>query len=362
MRTAFFIILLLHALIHLMGFIKGFQLAEIKELHLPVSRTGGLFWLLAAGLLLISAALFFMKNEFWWVPAIAGALLSQVLVILWWQDAKAGTAANALVLLVAASSWGTAMFDRGTSLQIDAILNVHAGTAGSLITMDDLAHLPEPVSRWLNRSGVLGHRRIRAVQLSQTAQMKMRPEQEKWYGANAGQTFVVNEPSFVWTVRMYMNPFMEIQGRDVFQGGKGSMKIKMDGLVSLVDASGPRIDEGTLQRYLGEMVWFPTAAIDPAVRWEQTGVHSARATLKVGETEGSGEFHFNEAGDMVRFEAMRFYGNEPDAKRYPWVITSNEFADPAGLRIPVDMEATWRFEDREWTWLKLRLDSISYTY
>jgi hypothetical protein len=37
MKTAIIVIILLHGLIHLMGFVKSFGLADISELTLPIS-------------------------------------------------------------------------------------------------------------------------------------------------------------------------------------------------------------------------------------------------------------------------------------------------------------------------------------
>jgi hypothetical protein len=45
MKIAFFLIVLLHGLIHLFGFVKGFELREVKELTLPISKTLGVVWL-----------------------------------------------------------------------------------------------------------------------------------------------------------------------------------------------------------------------------------------------------------------------------------------------------------------------------
>jgi hypothetical protein len=42
-------LLLLHGLIHLLGFSKAYQLAELKEFMKPVSRPAGILWLPAYG-------------------------------------------------------------------------------------------------------------------------------------------------------------------------------------------------------------------------------------------------------------------------------------------------------------------------
>lgn len=88
-----------HGLIHLMGFAKAFKLAEIKELTLPISKPAGLIWLLSALIFVVSAALLWGNQDMWWLVAVAGIVLSQILIFMYWRDAKFGTIANGIILL-----------------------------------------------------------------------------------------------------------------------------------------------------------------------------------------------------------------------------------------------------------------------
>ncbi len=54
----------------------------------------------------------------------------------------------------------------------------------------------------------------------------------------------------------------------MFKDGKGSMIIKVLSLINVVnDSNNEKINQGTLQRYLGEITWFPTAAVSPYIKW-----------------------------------------------------------------------------------------------
>jgi len=105
MKTAIITIILLHGLIHLMGFVKAFSLAEISELTLPIGRGWGILWLIAALLLILSGVLFWMNLTAWWIPAIIGLILSQILVFAFWQDARFGTIPNVLILIFLVSGF-----------------------------------------------------------------------------------------------------------------------------------------------------------------------------------------------------------------------------------------------------------------
>lgn len=218
--------------------------------------------------------------------------------------------------------------------------------------------LPAPVKTWLLKSGALEREPVWLGRITQQARMRTKPEDPAWREATALQYTRANTPAFIWTVKMPLLPGLRILGRDSFLGGKGQMRITLNGLISLVHARGSQIDEGSLQRYLGEIVWFPSLATLPEIRWEGIDSLTARATLKTGGTSGSATFHFDEAGDFVRFEALRYRDARPGAGRYPWVLTVQAYRRFEGVRIPSRMQATWRLPGGDWTWLELEISDL----
>ena len=105
MKTAIILIILLHGLIHLMGFAKAFNLAEINELTLPISPGWGLIWMIAALTLILSGVLWMLNMSLWWIPAIIGVILSQILVFVFWQDARFGSLPNLIILIFIVSGF-----------------------------------------------------------------------------------------------------------------------------------------------------------------------------------------------------------------------------------------------------------------
>ena len=92
-------VLVVHGLIHALGFVQGFRLAVLAPLHQPIGPGAGLLWLAAALLLVAGGALLLAGARRWWAPALAGVVLSQMLIVSAWQDAKYGMVANAIVLV-----------------------------------------------------------------------------------------------------------------------------------------------------------------------------------------------------------------------------------------------------------------------
>ena len=360
LRLFFLILLGLHGLIHLLGFIQAFGWWQLPALRLVISRPTGLGWLMAALLLGFTAGLYALRHPWWWLAGIVAAGFSQALIFGVWSEARWGSLFNLLLLLVALGGLSTYRFGRMVAEDRQG-LEASTAAAADLLQPRAIDSLPLPVQRWLAVSGALDQPLPRLVYCEQSAQMKLQPGQSAWQPAQARQVVSLDPPGFVWDVRLDMGPGLPVLGRDRYQHGRGEMLIKLLGLVPVVNSRGnPRIDEGSLQRYLGEIVWYPQAAALPYLTWEPRDERSALATMSWGGISGQGTFFFDESGHFSRFEALRYRGDSPEAARAPWVIEVLERQAVAGLIIPVHMQATWKLPEGDWTWLDLRITGVSY--
>jgi len=252
-------------------------------------------------------------------------------------------------------------FDRNVSQEINQMFSKAKDKEASVIKAKDINHLPEFVQKWLTNSGILGQKKIQTVRLKQKALLKMKPNQKKWQKASAEQYFTTEEPAFIWKVDMQMMPLIKVKGRDMFSEGKGEMMMKIFGLFPVVNQrNNEKINSGALQRYLAEIVWFPSAALSPYINWEKEDEHSAKAFMTYKGTKGSGTFTFDEIGNFAKFSAPRYMGGDEDAELREWVITVQETKVMSGIRIPVKLEVTWKLEAGDWTWLKLEITDIEY--
>ena len=93
-----------------MGFAKAFDYGNITQLTKEISKPEGMVWLLTAFLFITATVLFPLKNVSWPIFCIVAVIMSQVLIINIWSDAKFGTIANAIILIVAIAGWATQNF------------------------------------------------------------------------------------------------------------------------------------------------------------------------------------------------------------------------------------------------------------
>lgn len=211
-----------------------------------------------------------------------------------------------IVVLIASSiTIGNITFNKKVKNEVGDLFNKSKETKPEVVTDTDMEGLPEPVQKWLKNSQIIGKERIFTVRLKQKGVIRTE-EGQPWMPAEAEQYFTIDEPGFIWKTKVRMNSLLYLVGRDKYYEGKGNMLIKFKALMSVVDARGKEIDQGTMLRYLGETVWFPTAALSNYIKWESIDSDSARANMSYGRVTVSAVFKFNENGEVINFVCKRY--------------------------------------------------------
>lgn len=362
MKILYIILVMVHGLIHLLGFVKGFGFKEIKELTISVSKPMGLIWLSAVILIWTYGILYLFNPRHTWIVGIVVVAVSQTLIIIFWKDARFGTIPNILILLVSMASLGYHNYQKLVLKDTRLLVSKNVSIENKIVNESVIHHLPEPVKNWLRNSGAIGKPYISVGKVTQTAQLRMKAEQERWMSATAIQHTTIDSPGFIWTVDVKMNGLINFQGRDKFESGKGEMLIKMNSLINIVHEKGEKLDEASLQRFLGEMVWFPSLALSPYINWEPINDSAAKATMAYKGTKGSGTFYFNSNGDVIKFSAMRFKGNRTEDVRHEWIMNITDYKTFDGIKVPARMTSTWKLDKTDWTWLKLEISEIKYQF
>src|SRR5437763_13949230 len=159
-----------------------------------------------------------------------------------------------------------------------ALLQHSEQAQSCLITQDQVLVLPEVAQRYLRYAQAVGKEPIRTVRLTQHGSMRTQPGQ-KWLPMVAEQYFTTTPPAFLWHATVLLFPFVSISATDRFSDGHGNMRIKLLSVIPMGNASGSEMDQSEMQRYLAEMIWFPTAWLSDAIEWQAIDAHSVKATM-----------------------------------------------------------------------------------
>lgn len=222
--------------------------------------------------------------------------------------------------------------------------------------------LPEPVRRFFAAVLRPGQPQIHAVELHQTGEFFVNGS---WRPLRAHQRFSVNPPAMVWDASIRMAPLLAVRVRDGYVRGEGLMHAEFAAVYPMVDQrGGHELNEGALQRFLGEAGWFPTALLPgPNTTWTAIDAHSARVTLHDGGTTASLRYRFDDEGRIAEVYSPARY-REVNGKYVatPWRARTLAYGAHEGVRIPTELEVAWLLPDGPMPYWRGRINDIRYSY
>jgi hypothetical protein len=362
-KLAFAVLLALHGAVHLLGFAKGFGLAEVAALKQPVSRAGGVLWLLAAALFLAAGALLYAAPVRWWVAAAPALLLSQALILGAWADARFGTVANAVVLApLAVTLLGLAPWSLRAEYRREVAKRPPAAAApDDLVTEAELAPLPPLVRRYLQRAGAVGRPHVRGFEARFHGRIR-NGVGAPWMDFVAEQRTTFDPPVrlFFMTASRAGIPFAALH---VFAGRDATMRVRAASLVDVVDARGPEMNRSETVTFFNDLCLLaPGALVDAKVRWEALDARSVRATYTRGDETISAVLTFDAQGDLTGFvSGDRFMSSDGRTYRnLPWSTPVRGWREQAGARVLERGEATWKTPEGDFTYGEFILEQIRY--
>jgi len=301
MRWAMASGILLHGLIHLLGFVRSAGLADLPQLTQDISPRMGLVWLGAGLGLTSSAVLLLLAPRFWWAVALPAVLLSQGAIFSAWSDAKVGTLANLVVLALAVYGLAAqgpmslrAEYRRATTV------GPEERVVTDVVTDDDLVGLPAPVRSWVHRAGAVGQPVVTHFRAAWAGRIRADPA-DPWMDFTAEQVNRIDAPERFFFMDARRGRF-PVDVLHVFRNGSASMRVRLLSLLPLVRATGPELTRAETVTLFNDLaILAPGALVDPGIRWEAIGPREARGHYTAGGNTVSAVLTFNEAGELIDF-------------------------------------------------------------
>jgi hypothetical protein len=301
MKVAFTILLLVHGLIHSMGFLKAFDLARLPQLRLPISRPLGILWLVAGLAMLGTAVALYAWPRGSWVIGAVALVASQAAIMPSWADAKWGTAANVFVLL--GSAWGflaAGPLSLRAEFEDEVARGLGRSTRQARVSEQDLAALPPPVQRYLRYVGVVGQPRVQNYRVRFSGRIRSGPS-AAWMPLTAEQYSFADRPTrlFFMQARMFGLP---VEALHEYVDQQASMRVKVLSVARMVNARGAGFTAAETVTLFDDMcVMAPATLIDPAIRWEPVDETHTRAAFTAAGHTITATLVFDDEGRLIDF-------------------------------------------------------------
>ncbi len=362
LKIIFCIIIIVHGLIHLMGFVKAFKLSPMEQLTQPISKPVGLLWLLAALLFLAAIFLFLLRHELWWIIAALAIIISQTLIIFLWRDAKFGTIANLIILLPVIVAFMNALpssFQNVYKTEVQKRLKPI--TDISVVSEEDIKHLPDPVKKYLHYVGAIGKPKVHNCWVVFKGSMK-RTIESNWMDICSRQYNFFDDPARFFYIKsaLFGIPF---DGLHAYAGNSAVMQIRVASLIQVVNARGEKMNQGENVTMFNDMCLLaPATLTDKNIKWETIDSLTVKARFTNNNITIGALIYFNEKGELTNFVSDdRYYcADGKNYYSYKWSTPVKEYKDFDGRKVPSYGEAIWHMPEGEFSYARFSTQEVKY--
>lgn len=357
MRTVILVCIMIHGIIHLLGFIKAFQVRGLDRFASSLSKKWGILWLIACLFFMATGAAYWLDVDFWWVVGLTAVLLSQVLILFSWSDARWGTLLNLLIVLISMIGFQSWNFERQYREEVRASLLQNQNVKPDTLSAEDLSHLPEPVRQYLYYSGVVNKPKVASMKAVFSAEM--RGKGLDWFRLTAEQYNFFDTPKRLFFLKAKVKG-LPVLGYHVYKENKARMIVKMLSLLPVVDERGNQLVEAETVTFFNDMCFLaPATLIDRRIQWEQLDSLSVRAQFTNWGRTISAKLYFNNEGQLVNFVSDDRYDMN-QKKKFRFSTPLSDYREINGYRLANYGEARWHYPEGVFVYGKYRLQNIRY--
>jgi hypothetical protein len=358
MKWFFFGLIVVHALIHAIGFAKGVGLGKLEQLTQPISKGMGLLWLAAALTMLTTGLLQQLGLRSWWLSGVVALLLSQTAIVSAWGDAKFGTVANVLIMVGVVygfASQGPLSF---RASYLDEVRGRLANPASPrVVTEADLEPLPQPVRCYIQQSGAVGQPRIHHFRATWQGRIR-RLASDPWMEFTAEQTNFVEEPARFFVMNATKGG-LPVDVFHAFRDGKASMRVRLLSLVPMVNSRGSELDRAETVTLFNDLCLLaPAALAHPGIRWKAIHARSVTARFTHGAHTISAVLYFNDYCELVDFVSDDRLAASQDGSEFVkmrWSTPVRDYRSFGPRRVATRGQGRWHPAEGDYAYLEIEL-------
>jgi len=230
-----------------------------------------------------------------------------------------------------------------------------------LLTVGDLAHLPQVVRKYITISGAVGKPRVSNFRAefeggirskSSDPYMKLKSVQYNFFNSPTRLFYIVAKKMGI-----------PAKGIHFYKNGKAIMRIKLLGLFTVVDAKGKEMDQGETVTVFNDMCFMaPASLIDNRITWNEIDEFTVEAKFTNGDITIGATLYFNENGELINFISTdRFETTDgKEYLNYPWLTPVDSYTDINGYHLPSKARLIYRKPQEDFCYGEFVLKSIYY--
>jgi hypothetical protein len=210
---------------------------------------------------------------------------------------------------------------------------------------------------YLFPNGESAARGISGIRAVQRGEIRSSPE-ARWNPFVANEFVDATTTAFCWDARLGSG-VLSVAVTDAYAAGHGRLVVAK-GPLQLKKLTGPDVDQGELQRYLGYVGYCPPMMLNnPSLEFAAVGERTLRMRDRHDKTGASVEMHLGEDGRPVLIRAVRPMIVGKRVIPTAWSAIGSDPQEWEGMRVWRHMEAAWHLADGPFTYVRIDLTSFT---
>jgi hypothetical protein len=233
----------------------------------------------------------------------------------------------------------------------------------TILTANDTKHLPEPVQKYLNYTGVIGKEKVQNVHV--VSEGMFRPDPKKGLVPMVSEQYnFFEKPARFYYIKLKMFG-LPVVGLHVYKDAKSSMVIKIASIFKIADAKGDIMNKAETVTLLNDMCLLaPASLIDKRIQWEEIDPLTVNAIFTNNGIKVSALLYFNEKGEMINFVSDDRYitTSGKEYRQARWSTPVRDYKDFNGVRLSSYGEAIWKLPEGDYCYGKVNIKKVDYNY
>jgi Family of unknown function (DUF6544) len=227
------------------------------------------------------------------------------------------------------------------------------------LTAADLTGLPDPVRRYVQRSGAVGRPRPQNMRVVMDATMYRKPGAPMRARSVQYSFFAQPTRLFLMEARMFGLP---VRALHVYRQAQATFTVRVASTKNIVDQHGEAISAAETVTVLNDLcLMAPGALVDPRLAWSPVDDRSAAVTFTNGPRAVTATLVFNDRDELVDF----WSDDRPDSSTgtfvpMRWSTPVSEYRDVGGRHLLHSGGAVYHRPDGPFTYGEFTMRSIQY--
>ncbi len=229
-----------------------------------------------------------------------------------------------------------------------------------LLEEKDIAHLPGIVQKYIRNAGFVGKEKVLNFRAEFRGGIRFKPGEDMMKLHSLQYNFL-DHPARLFYIKAKKMGIPAV-GLHLYREAKAIFKIRLIGLIPVVDASGQKMDQGETVTVFNDTCFLaPGSLIDPRITWSQIDETTIKAVFTNESITISAVLYFNAEGNLIDFLSYdRFETNGREYVNNPWRTPVVSYAEFKGYRLPQKARLIYVRPDGEFCYGEFELKNIQY--